>query len=225
MLPTSEPTPVAVLFDLDGTLVDSLDDLTASLNHVFAELGFDPHTRADVESFIGDGARMLIRRALGPEREGLEDDVLERFRVYYSAHLTGQTRVYDGARALLTELSRRGIPFAVLSNKPHAMTVKVVEALLPGHPFVSVFGQREGVPKKPDPQVALEIAAMIEAASGPISSFFFVGDTPVDIKTAHAAKMRAIGVDWGMRDASLLRDAGAEVVLEHPSQLLDLLET
>jgi len=206
-----------IIFDLDGTLVDSLDDITASLNHVFGELGFDAHSRAATETFIGDGARMLIRRALGPERRSLEDEVLERYRLHYGAHLTDHTRIYPGIDALLHELSRRGVTLAVLSNKPHEMTVEVVRELLPAHDFAAVFGQRETVPRKPDPAAAIEIAGMLD---GP---FAFVGDTPVDMATAIAAQMRPIGVSWGMRDGALLEEAGAETVLAQPSDLLALL--
>ncbi|MCA9611092.1 MAG: HAD-IA family hydrolase, partial [Myxococcales bacterium] len=193
-------------------LVDSLDDITASLNHVLAARDLPTHSRETVEGFVGEGARILVERALPP---GVDvDAVLAEFRARYAAHLTDHTRAYDGVRELLAELARREVPTAVLSNKPHDMTVGVVAALFEGHAFVRVLGQRDGVPRKPDPASALELGAALEP---PVA---FVGDTPVDVATARAAGMTAIAVAWGMRDVALLREAGAEVVLERPADLL-----
>jgi len=208
----------AILFDLDGTLVDSLDDIAASLNHVLARLSLPRHGREDVERFVGDGARMLVRRAIPESEAHHEDAILERFRAHYSEHLTDHTRAFEGVHELLAALVERGVPSAVLSNKPHAMTVQIVDELFPDHPFVSVLGNRDSVPRKPDPRAALEIA---EGLAGPIG---FVGDTPVDMETGIAAGMTPIGVAWGMRSAELLRGAGAELILERPRDLLALLE-
>lgn len=208
----------AILFDLDGTLVDSLDDITSSLNHVLAGLSLPEHAREDVERLVGDGARMLVRRAIPESEAANEDAILDRFRGYYSKHLTDRTRVFDGVHELLAALVERGVPSAVLSNKPHAMTLRIVDELFPDHPFVSVLGHRDSVPQKPDPRAALEIA---EGLTGPIG---FVGDSPVDMATGIAAGMRPIGVAWGMRSVELLREAGAELILEHPSDLLPLLD-
>jgi len=205
----------SVIFDLDGTLVDSLDDLAAALNHVLAARSMPTHDRAAIESFVGDGARMLVRRAIPDGAD--EDALLAAFRARYLEHLTVHTRAFDGVIELLDALRDRGVPLAVLSNKPHDMTELVVADVLGRARFVEVFGQRDGVPRKPDPAAALELAARLP---GPT---LFVGDTPVDVQTARAAGMRPIGVGWGMRDEALLREAGAEVILERPGDLLGLL--
>ncbi len=205
----------SVIFDLDGTLVDSLDDIAAALNHVLAAQGMPTHSRAAVEGFIGEGARVLVERAVPPGAD--VDATLAAFRARYAANLVVHTRAYDGVAPLLSELARRGVPTAVLSNKPHDLTVGVVGALFEGHRFVRVLGQREGVPRKPDPTAANELGAALEA---PIA---FVGDTPIDVATAKAAGMIAIGVAWGMRDVALLRDADA--VLQQPSELLAWLDS
>jgi len=205
----------SVIFDLDGTLVDSLDDIGAALNHVLAARALPTHDREAIESFIGDGARMLVRRAIPDDAD--EDALLAAFRARYLEHLIVHTRAYDGVEALLDALGARGVPMAVLSNKPHDMTVRVVAEVLGGDRFVRVVGQRDGVPRKPDPTAALELAALLPAPT------VFVGDTPVDVETARAAGLRPIGVGWGMRDPRSLRDAGADVILERPGDLVAIL--
>lgn len=205
----------SVIFDLDGTLVDSLDDLAAALNHVLEARGMPTHGREAIESFVGDGARMLVRRAIGAGAD--EDALLAAFRARYLEHLTVHTRAFDGVDALLDALAERDVAMAVLSNKPHDMTVRVVAEVLGSDRFVRVLGQRDGVPRKPDPAAALELVAILPAPT------VFVGDTPVDVQTALAAGLRPIGVGWGMRDPELLREAGAEVILERPADLLALL--
>ncbi len=206
-------TPIrSVIFDLDGTLVDSLDDLADALNHVLAARGFPTHSRQAVEDFVGEGARRLVARA-APEGADV-DRLLAEYRARYAEHLVVRTRPFDGIDALLAELARRGVPTAVLSNKPHELTVRVVAALFPAHPFTGVLGERDGGPRKPDPASALALAASL---APPIA---LVGDTPVDVATARAAGLVPIGVAWGMRPPALLRDAGAEVVLDRPAALL-----
>lgn len=210
------PPMRTLIFDLDGTLLDSLDDIAVSLNHVLAELGLPQHEKPTVERFVGDGARMLIRRALPAEAVHREDEVLSLYQAHHGAHLTDHSRLFPGVPELLEALTARSVQSAVLTNKPHAWALEVIAHFLPAHPFAAVFGQREGHPAKPDPTVALQIAAELE---GP---FGFVGDTPIDIHTAKAARMRAIGVSWGMRPVEELRRAGADVILESPAQLLEM---
>ena len=209
----------AVIFDLDGTLVDSLDDIAASTRHVLDALGRPSRSREEIARFVGDGARLLIRRALGDAPE-LEEDALRRFFEHYLAHSLDRTRPYLGIDALLGELARREVAMAVLSNKPHAATLSVVAALFPDTPFAGVIGQRDGVEKKPDPAGALELCGALRADAADV---FFVGDTAVDIETARRAGMTPIGVAWGYRSAAELEAAGAGRVLRAPSELLDLL--
>lgn len=206
-------TPIrSVIFDLDGTLVDSLDDIAAALNHVLAAHGFPTRSRQAVEDLVGEGARRLVARA-APEGADV-DRLLAEYRARYAEHLVVHTRAYDGIDALLAELARRGVPTAVLSNKPHELTVRVVAALFPSHRFTGVLGEKDGGPRKPDPTSARALAASL---APPVA---LVGDTPVDVATARAAGLAPIGVAWGMRAPALLRAAGAELVLERPDELL-----
>ena len=215
-----------VIFDLDGTLIDSLDDITDALNHVLRSMERPTHAREAVERFVGDGARMLVRRALsdpdrGEPEAAFEDDALERFLARYRANLTVRTHPYPGVDALLEALARRGTPTAVLSNKPHDATVEVVRTLFADHPFVSVLGHRPGGEKKPDPAAAFELAEALGVAAEDV---LVVGDTPVDVHTAVAAGMTPVAVLWGMRSRALLEAAGATRFLSLPSELLGLLD-
>lgn len=214
----------ALVFDLDGTLVDSLEDLAVAMNEVLREAGRPEHPIEAYRHFIGWGAADLVRRAAP---DGDHAALLESFRRRYhheglDPRLTPRTgdrsRPYDGIPELLRELVARRIPLAVLSNKPHAATVAVVARFFPDVPFVAVVGAREGVPHKPDPSAALEVA---EALGVPASACAFVGDTEVDVQTALNARMKPIGVAWGFR-AEMLADAGAARVISDPRELLDL---
>lgn len=212
--------PRAVLFDLDGTLVDSLGDIAGALNHVLEEAGLPPHPLPAYKTLVGEGARELVRRALPPGREAMLDDLLARYRARYGEHLLATTRPYDGIEALLAELERRAIPKAVVTNKPHAPASAIVEALLGRYAWSAIEGQQEGRPHKPDPAVALAIARTLGV---PPSECLFVGDSDVDMKTATRAGMVAVGVAWGLRDRGELIASGAAAVIDHPRDLLRLL--
>jgi phosphoglycolate phosphatase len=189
----------AVVFDLDGTIADTLADIGAAMNHVLEEEGLPVHALGDYRRFVGMGARELVHQAAGR----FDERLLAAFRARYVDHLFDRTRPYPGIEELLADLARRGVPLAVLSNKPHRFTTRIVDALFSGLPFVAVFGEREGVPKKPDPTALLEIAGLFELAP---SECVLVGDSEIDVQAARAASMRAIAVTWGFRDrAELLR--------------------
>lgn len=208
-----------VIFDLDGTLIDSLRDIADALDHVLAERNLPQPSYAEVERMVGDGARILVRRALG-ERLDLEEEVLTAFKARYFANLTVHTRPYEGIEALLTALKERGTPMAVLSNKPHPATASLVAALFPEVPFIEVRGAREEHLKKPCPTVALEIADRMELAP---EAILFVGDTAIDVETAARARMTSVGVLWGMRPREELERAGATHLIGSPAELLSLL--
>ncbi len=214
------PRMRGVIFDLDGTLVDSLRDIADAMDHVLGELGLPRHTEEDYARFVGEGARILVRRTLG-DRLDLEDEVLAAFRARYFSRLIVHTRPYPGVEALLEALAHHRVPTAVLSNKPHAMTVQIVRALFAKHPFVRVIGDRPSHARKPSPESAFEIARAMQL---PTSEVLFVGDTAIDIGTARAAGMIAVGVEWGMRPRAELEGAGASHVIAEPSELLDLVE-
>jgi phosphoglycolate phosphatase len=168
---------------------------------------------------VGDGLAKLVERAIGPGADF--PSLLAAARERYAAHCLDATRPYPGIPALLQALASRGMPMGVLSNKPHAMTLEVVARTFPEDTFVAVAGARESVPIKPDPAGALAMARHIGV---PPEATLFVGDTPVDVATARAARMTSVGVGWGFRSAQQLREAGARHLIDAPERLMDLLD-
>ena len=210
----------AVLFDLDGTLLDTLQDLGDSINRVLAARGFSEHPIDSVRWLVGEGARTLVERALPPEHrtEPEIESALADYRKDYGKNWNVETKPYDGILELLAELQQRGIALGVLSNKPHAMTVKCIEGYLAHVPFKTVLGQRDDVAKKPDPAGAHEASRLMGVEP---SDVLYVGDTGVDMKTARAAGMFALGVTWGFRPEPELREHGANAIIRHPREVLD----
>ncbi|MFV1964024.1 MAG: HAD family hydrolase [Pirellulaceae bacterium] len=213
----------AVLFDLDGTLLDTLADIAGAANSTLERCGFPTHSVDAYRYFIGDGVRVLFSRALPPESQSPETIVrcADHFRDAYLEHWNVHTRPYPGIGDLLEELARRSVRIAVLSNKPHEATVRCVEAMLSDYRFEVVLGQRDEVPHKPDPTAALEIASQMQLSP---ESFAFLGDTATDMQTAVRSQMFPVGVAWGFRPREELTEYGAEVIIERPGELLELLE-
>jgi len=211
--------PRGLIFDLDGTLVDSLPGIAASLNRALAKLDRSPHSVAKVRSFVGDGSRVLCQRALGGTGSEEEVDALESaFKADYAITWKEGTTVFPGILELLRDLATAGHFLAVLSNKPHPFTEKIVALLFPDVPFARVLGQHPGLPCKPDPAGALEIAT----ASGlPAEAFTVIGDSTMDLETARRANMRSIGVTWGYQDAQVLK--GAETIVNDIAALTRIL--
>ncbi len=214
----------AVIFDLDGTLLDTIDDLMDAMNVVMGEIGAPGHDVAAAKVYVGDGLRNYVLRAL-PEAMRADEAVVarccERFSQEYAKRWHARTRLYDGVAELLTELGRRSLPVAVLSNKPDEFTQAVVRELLGKWQFAAVRGVRADGVKKPDPAGALEIAAKLDL---PPDRFLYVGDTNTDMKTAHAAGMFPAGATWGFRTRAELLDNGAESLVDHPLDLLNVLD-
>ena len=211
-----------MLFDLDGTLLDTLTDIGNAMNHVLSAAGLPEHSLDDYRYFVGDGAAELVRRTL-PEDKREEADIrehLEAFKDYYGEHWQDLTRPYKGIPEMLDSLTRRGIKMAVLSNKPHEFTRMCVDEILSGWHFDAVFGLRESVPRKPHPAGALEVAACLGLSP---AQFLYLGDTAIDMKTARAAGMYPLGALWGFRSREELIDSGAAVVIPHPLEIIDLL--
>ncbi len=214
----------AVIFDLDGTLLNTLEDLANCMNDVLDRSGFLPHRVEAYKYFVGDGMENLVRRALPEGKRHDEATVAEclaAMRWEYGNRWKERTRPYEGIPQLLDALVKRGIKIAVLSNKPDEFTRKMVAELLPHWTFDPVFGERPPVPRKPDPSGALEIANHLKIPAG---DFLYLGDTNTDMQTAVAAHMQAIGVLWGFRGADELLASGAETLIETPMSLLKLLD-
>jgi len=207
----------AAIFDLDGTLVDSLADIATAMNHSLTLHGLPAHPVADYRHFVGEGVRVLVRKATPAGDEKLHASVLAAYRAYYADHLFDQTRAFPGIPAMLAQLAAEGVRLAVLSNKSDTFTKRLVEGLLPGVPFTAVYGERPGVPRKPDPTAALGVAAELGVTPADCA---FVGDTPVDMDTARNAAMYGIGVTWGFRSPEELRAHGARSLATTADELL-----
>ena len=211
----------ALIFDLDGTLVDSLHGIAASLNRALAASGLPNHSPAAVRGFIGNGSRILIQRASPPNAdEALLLQVEQAFKTDYELTWPAGTTVYAGITGLLESLQARCYPLAVLSNKPHPFTAAIVSRLFPTIRFAAVLGQRSGVPHKPDPAGALEISTSLDLRP---QNCIVIGDSTVDLETARNAGMRAIAVTWGFHDRERLMAAGAETIANDPTALLELM--
>lgn len=220
----------ALIFDLDGTLLDTLQDIAISANLALAQCGRAQHDIEAYRTFVGNGMEMLFRRALAAEAAAkgiapFTNDIvhaaLERMQATYAEHGNDTTAAYAGIMDMLHELKARGIPLAILSNKPHPFTLQVVAEHFSADLFAMVAGANPHVPHKPDPSAALAMAKSWGLAP---ESVAFVGDSDVDMKTARAAGMLAVGCPWGFRGAAELQAAGADIVLESPSALLKLFD-
>ncbi len=212
----------AIVFDLDGTLLDSLEDLADSMNAVLARHGHPQHPTTAYCYFVGDGMSSLVRRAL-PEGGRDADAVaacLEAMRSEYDRRWAAKTRPYPGVPDLLDGLTRAGVPMAVFSNKPDDFTVLMVRELLAPWCFAAIKGLQPEVPPKPDPTGALAVAGEMGVAP---DTCLFLGDSSPDMMAARAAGMLAVGALWGFRDRQELVASGAQVLVEEPSQVLDLL--
>jgi phosphoglycolate phosphatase len=221
----AHPLPLkAVVFDLDGTLIDSLGDLADSMNLTLEHYGHPVHPEASYKIFVGDGVENLVRRALpqgGDYDVNTITEVAARMREIYAKRWTLRTRPYDGIPEMLSALNERGIPLAILSNKPDGPALEVVRQLLGDWDFKIVQGARANVPIKPDPTSALDVARRLGL---PPEEIHYLGDTDTDMKTAKGAGMIAVGVTWGFRDEPELREHGADLILNHPREFLSSFE-
>ena len=205
-----------IIFDLDGTLVDSLEDIACALDLALDDHGLSRPTRTQVRSWIGGGMRNLITKAVAPP---LVDPVLARFRAHYAAAPVVHTKLYAGLDAVLDQLAPRA-SLAILSNKADALTKRIAEVLLARWHFAPVIGQRDHVALKPSPDAALEIARTVGVAPADCT---LVGDSEVDIATAHAAGMTGVGVSWGFRPRAEL--AAASWIADTPAELARLISS
>lgn len=206
----------AVLFDLDGTLTNTLEDIAFAMNRALRMHGLPEHPVDAYRYLVGNGAKVLAQRAVG-DRLDLAEQVQRDYQAYYEKHNLIQTKPYEGIPELLAALQAKGLKLCVFSNKPHADTCRVVAHFFPAVDFTLVRGQKEGIPVKPDPAGALLMARELGI---PPEDFLYVGDTDVDMLCARRAGMHPMGAAWGFRGEKELRDAGAEKVMNRPDELL-----
>ena len=212
----------AVLFDLDGTLLDTIEDLTDSMNQALKRLGFPGHDSEACKMFVGDGVEIFALRALPENRRDAATvaECVADLRREYSKRWAQKTHPYDGIPELLDRLTSRQIKMSILSNKPDDSTREMVAALLAKWRFDPVVGARPSVPKKPDPTMAIQIAQQLQVEPEHV---LYLGDTGTDMKTARGSGMLAVGALWGFRAAGELKAAGAQVMVKHPLEVLQLL--
>ncbi|GFK93994.1 Phosphoglycolate phosphatase [Fundidesulfovibrio magnetotacticus] len=210
--------PRAVLFDLDGTLLDTLEDLADAGNATLAALGHPTHPVERYKQFVGDGVAMLVRRALPP---GAGDEEFGRalsvMRGEYEARLAGKTRPYPGIPELLDALTARGVPMAVVSNKPDPFCQTTVCDYFGAWTWGAVLGETERFPRKPDPAGALHVASALGVAP---ADCLFLGDSPMDVRCALNAGMTPVGATWGFRERHTLEAEGGRLFIDRPEELL-----
>ncbi|MBR4554420.1 MAG: HAD-IA family hydrolase [Ruminococcus sp.] len=210
------------IFDLDGTLADSLRDLAEAVNNSLASFGYPTHTVEAYKYFVGNGAKKLCERAL-PEDKKTDAEIqrlLTHFGEYYSTHCFDHTVPYDGMQDTVKRLTEAGVICAVASNKPDDFSQIVVERLYGSGLFSLVRGKRDGVPTKPSPDIVYDICRELDIPSG---EAVFIGDSCVDVQTAHNAGLPCIGCVWGFRGEQELRDSGCDILAYKPEELFDLI--
>ena len=214
-----------VIFDLDGTLLNTIDDLANSCNYLLRKYHLPEHTTDKYRYFVGNGIPKLLERIL-PEHLKTDHEfrsaLLEEFLDYYAQHKSDLTAPYQGIRELLTELHARRIAIAVASNKAHEAIAPLLQHYFPNIPFAASLGQRAGFPLKPDEAVVEAILKIVQVEK---SETLYVGDTGVDMQTAVNANVKPIGVLWGFRTEEEIRNAGAQVVIAQPLELLQYIES
>ena len=210
----------AVLFDLDGTLLNSLPDISACMNRTLEKYGLPAHPLADYCYMTGDGARVLSQRAVGPAHADLVEDVLRDYRTLYGQHSQEDSFVYDGIHQMLRGLKVAGLQLAVLSNKDDPDVRQVMTHYFDAADFALLRGRVPGVPLKPDPAPALAVARELGVQPG---ECWYLGDTNTDAQTALGAGMHFVGAGWGFRTEAELRQAGARFVAQTPLQALDIM--
>ncbi len=210
------------IFDLDGTILDTLEDLTDAVNYALTECGYPVRSMEEIRSFVGNGIRRLIERAM-PQGTSEEEitRVHEIFAPRYRTHCDVKTKPYEGIVEMLRELRRAGIRTAVLSNKADFAVQPLVQQYFPAL-FDLAFGERTGIPRKPAPDAVHEILSRFDAQK---TDTVYIGDSDVDILTAHNAGLPCICVDWGFRSREQLLAAGADTIVSAPEELMEFIRS
>lgn len=210
-----------VIFDLDGTLLNTIDDLGAATNRALEQMGFPTHPLAAYPSMVGNGVTRLLQRALpsGQDTEEQIEKLRSYFREYYDRHSCDHTAPYPGIHDLLRELREHDIKLAVASNKYHEAVVALISHFFPDVEWAAVSGNKDGVPVKPDPSVVFDI---LTVAPTPKSEVLYVGDSGVDMETARRACVESCGVTWGFRPVSELKSFYADHIVSDPAEILNI---
>jgi phosphoglycolate phosphatase len=209
----------AVIFDMDGTLLNTLEDLGDCMNRVLTRAGYATHPIDDYRYFVGDGIVNLVRRVLPEQRR--DEETIRQIQTAmveeYGEHWADKTDLYPGISALLDELTKRNIKKGILSNKPHSSTKVIADRYFKDWQFDPVFGARDGVPRKPDPAAALEICRLWGLEPREV---LYAGDTNTDMQTARQGGMFTVGVLWGFRSKEELIENGAQELAAEPQEML-----
>ena len=208
------------IFDMDGTIANTLFDLADATNSGLRQLGYPEHDYDSYRYFVGNGAVKLCERALPDDRKQDTQKLHQLFKEYYGAHYMDKTVLYEGIADMLKKLSESGVALAIATNKPQNFAVEIAKLLLPDIPFVSVLGGCEERPKKPDPAIIREIMRSLPEAP---EKAFMIGDSNVDMETARNAGLIAIGCPWGFRGRDELESAGADFIPESPAQIAEII--
>ena len=213
--------PKLILFDLDGTLLDTIDDLSAAVNHAMQLRGFPQHTRDEYRQMVGHGARNLMRQAIPSDHkddEALIDAVLADFRAYYTAHIDVHTKPFPGIQELLTKLHQEGVMLAVASNKFQEGTEHLIKEFFPEISFVAILGNRPIIPLKPDPEVVGEV---LRKTGVKREEAVMVGDSDTDMETAANSGIVGIAVSWGYRN---MKDIPSLTVVDSTEELYKIIQ-
>lgn len=208
-----------VIFDLDGTLLNTIADLGAAVNHALLSMGFSEHPLASYNYMVGNGVRKLIERASPDSDPATLQRMLDHFREYYDVHCTDTTEPYKGIPELLESLTAHGIGVAVATNKYQSAAERIIKHYFPTVPFTSILGQTEGRPTKPDPSILFETLSVHPTKKQDV---LYCGDSAVDIETARRACVDSVGVSWGFRPVSELKRACADNIVGTPAEILAL---
>jgi phosphoglycolate phosphatase len=217
-----QPMKTLLIFDLDGTLLDTVADLAASTNYALKLCGFPTHEPAAYKFFVGNGINKLFERVL-PEKEKTQENIQlirHHFLEYYGVHNADLTTPYPGITDLLLRLQKKGIMMAVASNKYQIGTDELIRHFFPLIHFTAVFGQRENIPTKPDPTIVHDILSVSKVEKNKV---LYIGDSGVDMQTAQNSGIEAVGVTWGFRPRAEMEEFSPKYIVDNPSEILPLI--
>ena len=212
-----------VIFDLDGTLLNTIEDLGCAANYALSRCGYPEHSLSSYPFYVGNGVMRLLERVLPAEARTEQNlqRLRQEFMAYYDSHDTDRTVPYPGIPELLAELTARGVKVAVASNKYRKAVIQLINHYFPGIPWAVIEGQADGRPVKPDPSIVFEILSQCPT---PKDDVLYVGDSGVDMETARRACVDSVGVTWGFRPVKELRESYADHIVDTPAAILQLLD-